>query len=258
VSLLLPAPAFAAQETPRVRHLGIADPASAIFIGNSFFYYNNGINDHLLKLVRSADPASKFRITMVTISGSGADWHDVASYFRPNALGKYSFDADNNVVFNDLKKLFDISVLMDCSQCPVNPKLESAFYASIRKHSATIRRNRSIPVLFMSWAYKDRPEMTQALADAYTRAGNSNGALVIPAGLAFSTTTKQFPDIELYASDKRHPSLAGTYLAACTTYAVLFGKSPVGLSYQAGLNPETASALQTVAWEAVQEYFGPE
>jgi len=29
---------------------------------------------------------------MVTIGGSGFDWHDVESYFRPNAIGNYSFD----------------------------------------------------------------------------------------------------------------------------------------------------------------------
>ena len=30
---------------------------------------------------------------------SGLDWHDVESYFRPNAIGSYSFDEQNNVVF---------------------------------------------------------------------------------------------------------------------------------------------------------------
>ena len=62
------------------------------------------------------------------------------------------------------------------------------------------------------------------------------------------------PDVELYVADKRHPSLAGTYLAACTSYAALYGKSPVGLSYTAGLDPQLARLLQTAAWEAVQAY----
>ena len=59
----------------------------------------------------------------------------------------------------------------------------------------------------------------------------------------------------LHASDKRHPSLAGTYLAATTVYASLFKTSPVGLKYTAGLDEPTAKLLQTVAWETVQEYF---
>jgi hypothetical protein len=194
---------------------------------------------------------------MVTISGSGLDWHDVASYFRPDGVARYSFDANNNIVFNDLSRnLFDITVMMDCSQCPLYPKLQDAFYSSVTKDSGIVRRHGSTPVLFMSWAYQDKPEMTQQLAAAYTRAGNQNHALVIPAGLAFSSAVRKFPDINLYAPDKRHPSLAGTYLAACTTYAALFAKSPVGSKYEAGLNHEWANDLQTVASETVREYLG--
>ncbi len=59
----------------------------------------------------------------------------------------------------------------------------------------------------------------------------------------------------IYVSDKRHTSLAGTYLAACTVYAALYRKSPVGLTYTAELGREMATFLQTSAWDAVQTYF---
>jgi hypothetical protein len=107
----------------------------------------------------------------------------------------------------------------------------------------------------MSWAYADKPEMTAALAEAYTKAGNDNDALVIPAGLAFARALQQKPGLVLHASDKRHPSLAGTYLAACTIYAALYKKSPEGLGYTAGLDADTAKFLQGVAWHTVQDYF---
>jgi hypothetical protein len=109
----------------------------------------------------------------------------------------------------------------------------------------------------MSWAYQDAPAMTEQLAQAYTQAGNDNGVLVIPAGLAFARSIAQKPDLNLYAPDKRHPSLAGTYLAACTTYAALFKKSPVGMKYNAGLSPEVAAHLQNMAWDTVQAYYKP-
>jgi hypothetical protein len=60
--------------------------------------------------------------------------------------------------------------------------------------------------------------------------------------------------LELYQPDKRHPSHAGTYLAACTSYAALTGRSPVGNKYAASLDAPTAAFLQQVAWETVQEY----
>ena len=40
-------------------------------------------------------------------------------------------------------------------------------------------------------------------------------------------------------------------------YATLYRKTPVGLPYTAGLNPELVALLQNSAWEAVQDYFGP-
>jgi hypothetical protein len=256
VAALMSAAPLAAETKPKVTETGIASPASAIFIGNSFFYYNNGITGHLGALLRSSDPPVKFRATMATISGSGADWHDVASYFRPGAIGKYSFDAGNNVVFNKIDKLFDLAILMDCSQCPVHPELKSVFTEYMKRHAETVRKHGAVPVFFMSWAYADKPEMTEALAEAYTQAGNDNAALVIPAGLAFARALRQLPAVNLYAPDKRHPSLAGTYLAAATVYAALLKRSPVGLGYTAGLDAATAKGLQTVAAETVEAYYG--
>jgi hypothetical protein len=206
---------------------------------------------------KAADPENKnaYRNTMVTIGGSGFDWHDVESYFRPNAIGNYSFDENNVVVFNKPNKLFDVAVMMDCSQCPIHPTLKSVFTDYAKKNSDTVRAHGARPVFFMSWAYADKPEMTAQLAEAYTVAGNANNALVIPAGLAFARARAAQPELNLYVPDKRHPSLAGTYLATCVVFAALTGRSPVGNPYTAGIDPPTAKFLQTVAWETVQEYY---
>ena len=247
-----------AQTKPAVTSLGPDFPKTEMFIGNSFFYYNNGMPGHLSLLEKAADPDHKqdYRATMVTIGGSGFDWHDVESYFRPNAVGSYTFDDGNNIVFNKREKLFDAAVMMDCSQCPIHPRLKTVFTEYARKDSDIVRAHGATPVLFMSWAYADKPEMTAELAEAYTTAGNANNALVIPAGLAFARARRQQPELNLYAPDKRHPSLAGTYLAACTSFAALTGRSPVGNSYHATIDEPTARFLQTVAWETVQEYYG--
>jgi hypothetical protein len=246
-----------AQTKPLVTTLGPDFPKTGIFIGNSFFYYNNGLPGHLSLMEKAADPANKlaYRNTMVTIGGSGFDWHDVESYFRPSAIGNYSFDENNNVVFNKLDKLFDVAVMMDCSQCPVHPKLNSVFTDYARKNSDIVRAKGAKPLFFMSWAYADKPEMTAQLAEAYTIAGNANNALVIPAGLAFARAISKQPELNLYAPDKRHPSLAGTYLATCVVFAALTGRSPVGNSYLANIDAQTATFLQNVAWETVQEYY---
>jgi hypothetical protein len=96
--------------------------------------------------------------------------------------------------------------------------------------------------------------MAQQLAAAYRQAGAANNMRVVPAGPAFAASIAKRPDLNLYAPDKRHPSLAGTYLGAAVVMASLFKTSPVGNSYTAGLPADVAQHLQTVAWETVQAF----
>jgi len=255
--LLLSVAAGATAQTPKPMRsdVGPDSGSSLLWVGNSFFYYNNSMHGHYNDLVRAGEPGAKNRSTSLTISGSGLDWHDMAAYLQPDGIGKYSFVPGNKIVFNPPGRQFDTVIMMDCSQCPVHPQLAAAFHATVKKDAAIVAKYGARSVLFMSWAYKDAPEMTAQLAEQYTIAGNANDALVIPAGLAFAKAIARRPELELYQPDKRHPTLAGTYLAACTTYAALRKKSPVGIKYNAGLDPELATFLQTVAQDTVKEYF---
>ncbi len=247
--------AVSAETKPLRTDVG-GEATAILWVGNSFFYYNNSMHSHYGELLSAAEPGSKHRSTSVTISGSGLDWHDVASYLQPEGIGKYSFVPGNRIVFNKPGKQFDAVIMMDCSQCPIHPQLAAAFRDTVKKDAAIVVKYGARPILFMSWAYKDKPEMTAQLAEQYTLAGNANDALVIPAGLAFARAIAQRPALELYQPDLRHPTLAGTYLAACTTYASIEKKSPVGNKYTAGLDPELATFLQTVAADTVTEYDG--
>ena len=261
IALLFALPASAQSVKPSVTALK-ERPRTFLFVGNSFYYYNNSLHSYFLDLARKADAANAraYRATSVTISGSGLNWHDMAAYFGPG-MASYSFDENNVVTFNSFEKPFDVVVMNDCSQCPVHPQLAPLFAEYVKKHGDTVRAKKAEPVLFMTWAYLDKPEMTEQLADAYTREGNANGMLVIPAGLAFAEARKRRPDLNLYQPDKRHPSLEGTYLAAATAYAALYGQSPVGnasvgLPSNGTLDRATAQFLQEVAWDAVRRYQG--
>src|SRR4051794_1513186 len=89
VSTLLTALTQAQAATaPARKTISGPSPKSMLFVGNSFFYYNNSMHSQVLGLARAADAANKdaYRYVSVTISGSGFDWHDVDSYFRPNAV----------------------------------------------------------------------------------------------------------------------------------------------------------------------------
>jgi hypothetical protein len=258
VTLALFAVAARADVAPKRAELGGEPVKSVLWVGNSFFYFNNGIHRYMIGLSSAAGREGRIRNTMVTIGGSGIDWHDLDGYLKPGSkMGWYSFESDNEIAFNKPGRQYDTVVLMDCSQCPIHPQFKGFFHEYAAKDSEIARKYGVRPVFFMSWGYKNAPQMTGQLADAYTTEANANDALVIPAGLAYAKAIAKRPDLEFYQPDKRHPTLIGTYLAACTSYAAITGKSPVGNTYTGGVDPQIAQFLQTVAWETVQEYYAP-
>jgi len=234
-------------------------PQSMLWVGNSFFYYNNSMHGHVGSLLRASPEGNRGRRqTSATISGSGLNWHDMEAHFKPGGMGSYSFNAKNEVEFNvgerKLPKLWDAVLMMDCSQCPVHPQLAPLFEESVAKNAVITRRHGAEPILFMSWAYQDAPEMTATLADAYMKMGAAHQMRVVPAGLAFARSVAKRPELNLYVADKRHPSLAGTYLAACTVLASVYRVDPVGNGYTAGLPADVAAHLQSIAAETVRDF----
>lgn len=229
-------------------------PSSILFVGNSYFGFNNGVGWHVAQMHRSTGAARPLRSTSALITGASLAWHDVEGYFRPGAIGSYVFDESNNVVRTAFEPLFDVVLMADCSRCPVHPDLAAEFQATAARQSAVVRRHGAEPALFMTWANADQPEMTAPLAAAYDAAGRANGARVIPAGLAFAQALSQRPELHLHIADKSHPSLAGTYLAACCVYAAFFG-TLADIAYDGELAWETAVFLRRIAGQTVADYL---
>jgi len=66
-------------------------------------------------------------------------------------------------------------------------------------------------------------------------------------GAAWETVVSAAPHPDLWQSDGSHPSVSGTYLAACVFYATIFRQSPVGLGYADGLPSGENRTLQSAA-----------
>lgn len=224
-------------------------PEKVLFVGNSFTYYNDGLHKHYANLLRAADLHNPDRsnLRMMTYSGSGLWEHGAAL---------------QSAVTNDR---WDAVVMHDYSNGPIAQR--ERFVAASDELSAIARKQGAEPILLMTWAYANQPDMTDSLARAYTQRGKELGAIVIPVGLAFAAATDQqianlySADLRtyekgqpVYAKTVKHPSLAGTYLAACTVFAALTGQNPEGLVYTGGLDVKIASALQRVAFKTVQDY----
>jgi hypothetical protein len=120
------------------------------------------------------------------------------------------------------------------------------------------------PTLFVTWAraagdpiyapnasgyYFSPGEMQDQVTSGYdTLARQSPNSLLACAGEAFRSAIEQYPDIALQQSDLTHPTVAGTYLAACTFYVALTGQAVPAPSFVPdGLNAQDAASLREVA-----------
>ena len=72
--------ALKASDKPDIVQTKVDNPKSVVFIGNSFFYYNNGIHKPTLGMVKANKDLGKgHRFRNITINSSSLEWHDIES-----------------------------------------------------------------------------------------------------------------------------------------------------------------------------------
>jgi hypothetical protein len=93
------------------------------------------------------------------------------------------------------------------------------------------------------------------IAQEHREAGRELNVEVAPVGLVWERSVQQRPDLDLFARDREHPSMYGTYLATAVVYATVFGTNPADIGYiPPGVSADDGRFLRRVAWETVQEY----
>ena len=93
--------------------------------------------------------------------------------------------------------------------------------------------------------------MQSAIDDGYLAIAGQESATVAPVGYAWWTLLTQEPGAGLWLDDGSHPTVEGTYLAACVFYATIFRQSPQGLAFHAGLSDAEAATVQAIAAKVV-------
>jgi hypothetical protein len=229
-----------------------------LFVGNSFSFYNNGVHNHFSSLIRANGEweRGKNRVRLATISGG--HMHEQLPTIE-------TFLANE-------RDSWQAIVLQAHSNEPIVKSKQKRFAEATTQAIDMIRAKDIEPVLFMTWGYEGDIEMSLDLAKAYLDIGKQHRVKVVPVGLAFALVEQKYPDISLfvrdvlsvkvseqgqqvltYRKDIKHPSQAGTYLAALVFYASFYNKSPVGNVFTADLSPQTAQILQEVSWDVVNE-----
>lgn len=90
-------------------------------------------------------------------------------------------------------------------------------------------------------------KMNGRLRDAYLRIADSANAAVSPVAVAWKYVRDNYPVINLYQQDGSHPSLTGSYLAACVFYSALYHKPSTGSAYNPGIDHADALLIQQIA-----------
>jgi hypothetical protein len=145
---------------------------------------------------------------------------------------------------------YDWVVLQEQSTLPI--KNAQRMKENVLLFEESIRESGARMGLYVTWARSNTPQSQAAITAAYRDAGAEAGATLIPVGPAWAEALERKDHPMLHDPDGSHPSLAGSYLAACVFFGVLFNESPVGSGVEVkGLDPDDARMLQEIAREVV-------
>lgn len=218
------------------------DTLRALFIGNSYMGVNN-----LPQMVHD-------------LSSSLGD----VLIYDSNTPGSQTFQMHANNAINYQKmaaQAWDYVILQGQSQEPSFPydqvNAQSLPFALQLADSAKAIQPCSQVNFFMTWGRQNGDpqwdsintfdKMNGRLRDAYLRIADSAQAAVSPVGVAWKYIRDNYPVINLYQQDGSHPSLTGSYLAACVFYSALYHKPSTGSAYNPGIDHADALLIQQIA-----------
>ena len=225
---------LSAQQTKRV-----------LFVGNSYVYTNN-----LPSMVANMAASMGDELQHTSNTPGGCTFQQHCTNQSMTLIQQGGWDA---------------VILQEQSQYPSFPQsqveAEVFPYAAQLVSSIYAASPCAEPMFFMTWGRRDGDQqnaqyfpvlgtyegMDSMLCLRYTQMAADNDAALCPVGRVWRLLRTEHPEIELYSSDGSHPSLAGTYAAACAFYALLFHRNPADLQYDAGLNRDVATTIRTAA-----------
>ena len=211
-----------------------------LFLGNSYTYVNN-----LPQIVSE----------LATSTG------DVLIY-DSNLIGGYTLlDHSTNTISQNkiLSNDWDYIVLQEQSQTPAF-SVPLAFLNGFGVINSFINQNKPCAQItsFMTWGHQNGDtqncpnnpsvctydSMQNLITARYIEFSDIFESEVTPVGVVWKYIRENYPSINLYQSDGSHPSLAGSYLAACCFYTSIFRKDPTLIANNYGLDANTAAIIR--------------
>jgi hypothetical protein len=226
-----------------------ADTTKVLFIGNSYTYVND-----LPSLFKNLS-ASACKIVYTDMSAPGGyslEQHKVLS----TTIDKIKLGFWNFVILQEQSQMPVIEFYRYNSTYPSAIWLDSlikSYGQSTMFYMTWGRKNGGQQCIssYCSPVFADFFHMQDSLKSSYTQIADSVNSYLSPVGEAWRTARNINPNVNLWDADDSHPTLEGSYLAACVFFIKVFNQSPVGLTYYGGLTQSLAQFYQQCAWQTV-------
>lgn len=217
---------------------------SVLFIGNSYIYSND-----LPNTFRQLALSMGEEVTVASSAPGGYQLFQHSTYTPTlNAIAERDWD---------------FVVLQEQSQIGALPLevTNMEFGATALVEAIEENFECTYPVYYMTWGRQNGDElncpnfpymctyngMQQGLRDNYVALAEATDGYTAAVGAAWKNVRDSYPSINLYVADGSHPSVEGTYLAACVFYCTLFQESCAAATFNSSLPAETAAILRNVA-----------
>jgi hypothetical protein len=142
---------------------------------------------------------------------------------------------------------YDTVVLQEQSTLPT--KNAKRMHENVREMHDLITSAGTKTALYMTWAWKNRPDGQAAITTAYASIAAELGATLVPVGMVWERFLQAHDKPVLHDDDGSHPSPAGSYLAACVFLIALLHEDPVGLTAKPkALSTQDATLIQNESW----------
>jgi hypothetical protein len=214
-----------------------------LFLGNSYTAVNN-----LPQMV--ADAATSNGDVFIFDSNTPGGYTLQGHASNSTSLAKIALGNWDYVVLQEQSQLpsFEISQVqanvfpyaqsLNNTIVAQNPCAETVFYMTWGRKNGDASNCASFPPLC---TYEG---MDDLLNLRYMMMADDNDAIVSPVGAVWRHIRQNHPLIELYQSDESHPSVAGTYAAACSFYTVLYRKDPTLITFNSTLSATDAANIR--------------
>lgn len=221
-------------------------PQNILFIGNSYFYYNDSLHNHVRRMLEEAYPEMTFTFKSSTISAARLHHHNFDHLIDHKNLG--------------VKEKYDLIIMQAGSFEFSNSEFRKKYIETVKEYSSKANNANIKTALYLFHDYlpferRYRENNLDQVIATHRQAAMETDSLLLPIALAYENAYAKRNDIKLHHPDGSHPSLLGHYLAAYTIFAYLTNSSPVGLKYNYlnQLSDKDILFLQTIAWDTYNQ-----